>query len=59
MVNYIERPKQRALINKILEQNKYTLEDLLIRNLSEKRKIQIRKMIWERDHRDGEIVIGR
>ena len=58
-MNFIERPKQRASINKALEQDKCTLEDLLTRSLSEGRRTQVKKMIWERDRRDGEIVVGR
>lgn len=54
-MNYIERPGQRASINKALEEDKCTLEELLARNLSEKKRVQVKKMMWERDRKGGVI----
>jgi len=59
MSNYIERPVHRTLIQKVLEKNNCTLESLIKKNISEKKRTQIKKMIWERDHKNGEIMHGK
>jgi len=59
MSNYIERPVHRIIIQKVLEKNNCTLESLINKNISEKKRTQIKKMIWERDHKNGEVIFSK